>query len=84
MKDHSIRRKKNSRERVAEEYEPVVLWVKPGPYVDSPESLVHVNEPVRREARDYIDDLPFVEVATKNEPRVDEIVTEFDSTGDSE
>lgn len=77
FKDAAIERERRARERVAEAYTPVVLWVKPGPYLHQPSGHGSVEHVIRRKIQTKADDIPFVDVATENEPHVDSVVTEF-------
>lgn len=78
MKDVAIHRDKKRRESVREDYTPVVLWVKPGEYLGEAKGRVDTEEIIRREIRDAAMDIPFFHVKENNEPRIEEIVTEFD------
>lgn len=77
-KDASIRRQKQARERVAESYTPIVLWVKSedGRLKES-DTLHSPEEMLRRKLRDIASDTLFMRAATQNEP-YSKVVTEFD------
>lgn len=81
-KDHQIRKDRKRRETIKEEYEPIIFWVKKTPYLQKPKARTDPIEALRRDWREKMDEYPFIDVATSNEPRIEQIVTEFDVEGE--
>lgn len=59
-KDHMARKRKEKREKIREEYTPIVIWIR----VPDGKS---VNR-IRKWIQEKLSDLPFVSVATTNVP----------------
>lgn len=76
-KDSLIQKARERRRGIYERYTPIVLWVRPS----SGENVENFARQVRSHLRDYAGDLPFVHVPEQQlEPRVKDVVTEFDNT----
>ena len=80
MKDAQIRRDKKKRKATYEEYEPIVLWVKPGRFmVDATGNGTYPTEKIIKSIiKDNVGFEQFITISD-NEPNVKEVVTEFDN-----
>jgi len=80
-RDAAAPRHRDERESVYEEYEPVVLWVKPGRFCveETGKGMYPIEEIIRKTIRDEFDGGDFIDIATRREPGVEDIVTEFDT-----
>ena len=77
-KDAAIRRDRNKRRSVYDNYRPIVLWVKTKYPIKTGDGAVDPIEMVRLRIRDDAKDIFNVQVASSNEPYIQNVVTEFD------
>jgi hypothetical protein len=80
MKTHQRRKDEQKRKRIAEEFIPLVLWADKSVFLvdETSRGRVDIEEVIRREVRDAATDIPFISIATRNEPHVESVITEFD------
>lgn len=82
MKNYQQRKDEQKRKRIAEEYIPLVLWADKSTFLvdETSRGRVDIEEVIRREVRSAATEIPFISIATSNEPHVESVVTEFDDT----